>query len=57
MEEDWYFILQPKADHHGSKVLLRDLCWIVTNLVEKVLPKKSILCEIYHEAQWQIDDR
>ena len=35
------FILQPKADHQGSKILFRDFRWIGPYLVEKVLPNKN----------------
>ena len=37
-EKDYCFILQPKADHQGSKIPLRDFRWIRSYLVEKVLP-------------------
>ena len=36
-EKDYCFILQPKADHQGSKIPFRDFRWIGPYLVEKVL--------------------
>ena len=40
-EKDYCFLLQPKADHQGSKIPLRDFCWIGPSLVEKVLPNND----------------
>ena len=40
-EKDYCFILQPKADHQGSKIPFRDFRWIGPYLVEKVLPNKN----------------
>ena len=37
-EKDYCFILQPKADHQGSKIPFRDFRWIRPYLVEKILP-------------------
>ena len=37
-EKDYCFILQPKADHQGSKIPFCDFRWIGHYLVEKVLP-------------------
>ena len=38
-EKDYCFILQPKADHQGSKIPFRDFRWIGPYIVEKELPK------------------
>ena len=38
-EKNYCYILQPKADHQGSKIPFREFRWIWPYLVEKVLPK------------------
>ena len=40
-EKDYCFILQPKADHQGSKIPFRDFRWIGPYLEEKVLPNNN----------------
>ena len=40
-EKDYCYILQPKADHQGSKKPFRDFRWIGHYLVEKVLANKN----------------
>ena len=42
-EKDYCFILQPKADHQGSKIPFRDFRWIGPYLVEKVLPNNNYI--------------
>ena len=42
-EKDYCFILQPKADHQGSKIPFRDFRWIGSYLVEKVLPNNNYI--------------
>ena len=42
-EEDYCFILQPKADHQGSKTPFRDFRLIRPYLVEKVLPNNNYI--------------
>ena len=42
-EKDYCFILQPKADHQGSKIPFRDFRWIGPHLVEKVLPNNNYI--------------
>ena len=42
-EKDYCFLLQPKADHQGSKISFRDFRWIGTYLVEKVLPNNNYI--------------
>ena len=42
-EKDYCFILQPKADHQGSKLPVRDFRGIGPNLVEKVLPNNNYI--------------
>ena len=40
---DYVFILQPKADHPGSKTPFTDFRWIAPNIIGKVLPDKNCL--------------
>ena len=40
---DYVFILQPKADHQGSKILFTDFRWIGPYIIEKVLPNNNYL--------------
>ena len=40
-EKDYCFILQPEANHQGSKLLFHDFRWIGPYLVEKVLPNNN----------------
>ena len=40
-EKDYCYILQPKADHQGSKIPFRDFRWIGPYIVEKVLPNNN----------------
>ena len=42
-EKDYCFILQPKADHQGSKIPFRDFRWIGPYIVEKVLPNNNYI--------------
>ena len=40
---DYVFILQPKADHQGSKIPFRDFHWIGPYIIEKVLTNNNYL--------------
>ena len=40
-QSDYVYILQPKADHQGSKIPFTDFRWIGPYIVEKVLPNKN----------------
>ena len=42
-EKDYCFIIQPKADHQGSKIPFRDFRWLGPYLVEKVLPNNNYI--------------
>ena len=42
-EADYVFILQPKADHQGSKIPFTDFRWIGPYIIEKVLPNNNYL--------------
>ena len=40
-ENDYCFVLQPKADHQGSKIPFRDNRWVGPFIVQKVLPHQN----------------
>ena len=42
-QADYVFILQPKADHRGSKIPFTDFRWIGPYIIEKVLPNTNYL--------------
>ena len=42
-EADYVYILQPKADHHGSKIPFKEFRWMGPYIVEKVLPNNNYL--------------
>ena len=42
-EADYVYILQPKADHQGSKIPFTELRWIGPYIIEKVLPNNIYL--------------
>ena len=37
-QNDYCFVMQPKADHQGSKIPFREFRWIGPHIIEKVLP-------------------
>ena len=44
LEEEFYvYILQPKADHQGSKLPFTEFRWIGPYITEKVLPNNNYL--------------
>ena len=53
-ERNYCFILQPKADHQGSKIPFRDFRWIGTYLVEKVLPNNNYIVWCLNTNKTQI---
>ena len=53
-EKDYCFILQPKADHQGSKIPFRDFRWIGPYLVEKVLPNNNYIVRKLNTNKTQI---
>ena len=53
-EKDHCFILQPEADHQGSKILFRDFCWIGPYLVEKILPNNNYIVRKLNTNKTQI---
>ena len=42
-EADYVYILQPKADHNGSKIPFTKLRWIGSYNIEKILPNNNYL--------------
>ena len=42
-QSDYVYILQPKADHQGSKIPFTDFRWIGPSIIEKVLPNNNYL--------------
>ena len=53
-EKDYCFILQPKADHQGSKIPFRDFRWIGPYLVEKVLRNNNYIVRKLNTNKTQI---
>ena len=45
-QNDYCFILQPTADHQGSKIPFREYRWIGPYVVEKVLPNDNYIVRI-----------
>ena len=42
-EADYVYVLQPKADHQGSKIPFTEFRWIGPYIIGKVLPKNNYL--------------
>ena len=42
-QAEYVYILQPKADHQGSKIPFTDFRWIGPYIIEQVLPNKKHL--------------
>ena len=42
-EADYVYVLQPKADHQGSKIPFSEFRWIGPYIIEKVLPNNNYL--------------
>ena len=42
-EADYVYILQPKADHQGSKIPFTEFRWVGPYIIEKALPKNNYL--------------
>ena len=53
-EKDYCFILQPKADHQGSKIPFRDFRWIGPYMVEKELPNNKYIVRKLNTNKTQI---
>ena len=53
-ENDYCFVLQPKADHQGSKIPFRDYRWVGAFIVPKVLPNKNYIVRRINTNKTQI---
>ena len=53
-ENDYCFVLQPKEDHQGSKILFRDYRWVGPFRVQKVLPNESYIVRRINANKTQI---
>ena len=53
-ENDNCFVLQPKADHQGSKIPFRDYRWVGPFIVQKVLPNESYIVRRINTNKTQI---
>ena len=42
-KNDYCFVLQPKADHQGSKIPFRDYRWVGPFIVQKVIPNENYI--------------
>ena len=53
-EKDYCYILQPKANHQGSKIPFRDFCWIGPYIIEKILPNNNYVVRKLNTNKTQI---
>ena len=53
-ENEYCFVLQPKADHHGSKIPFRDSRWVGPFIVQKVLPNENYIMRRFDTNKTQI---
>ena len=53
-ENDYCFVLQPKADHQGSKIPFRDYRWVGPFVVQKVLPNENYIVRKINTNKTQI---
>ena len=53
-EQDFCFILQPKADNQGSKIPFREYRWISPYRIEKVLPNDNYIVRRLNTNKTQI---
>ena len=53
-ENDYCFVLQPKADHQGSKIPFRDYRWVGPFIVQKVLPNENYIVRRMNTNKTQI---
>ena len=51
---DYCFILQPLADHQGSKIPFRDFRWIGPYVFGKVLPNENYIVRKLNSNKTQI---
>ena len=53
-EGDYCFVLQPKADHQGSKIPFRDYRWVGPFIVQKPLPNENYIVRRLNTNKTQI---
>ena len=53
-QDDYYFILQPLADHQGSKIPFREFRWIGPYAIEKILPNENYIVRKLSSIKTQI---
>ena len=53
-ENEFCFVLQPKADHQGSKIPFRDYRWVGPIIVQKVLPNENYIVRRLNTNKTQI---
>ena len=53
-ENDYCFVLQPKADHQGSKIPFRDYRWVGPFVVQRVLPNENYIVRRINTNKTQI---
>ena len=53
-ENEYCFVLQPKADHQGSKTPFRDYRWVGPFIVQKVLPIENYIVRRINTNKTQI---
>ena len=53
-ENEYCFVLQPKADHQGSKIPFRDYRWVGPFIVQKVLPNENYIVRRINTNKTQI---
>ena len=53
-ENEYCFVLQPKADNQGSKIPFRDYRWIGPFIVQKVLPNENYIVRRLNTNKTQI---
>ena len=51
---DYCFILQPLADHQGSKIPFQEFRWIGPCVIKKVLPNENYIVRILNSNETQI---
>ena len=53
-ENDYRFVLQPRADHQGSKIPFRDYRWVGPFVVQRVLPNENYIVRRINTNKTQI---
>ena len=53
-ENDYCFVLQPKADHQGSKIPFRDYRWVGPCVVQNALPNENYIVRRINTNKTQI---